>query len=92
MTTLVAEAGRDESEVPEGHSVMAILDSTGDTRHTWDRNNAEEVAEMRALFDRMKAKGMVAYSVKRSGEKDKTIKQFDPNAEKIIFAPATVGG
>lgn len=92
MTTLVAEANRDESDIPENIGIMAILDSTGDTRHTWDRGNAEEVATMRELFDSMKAKGYSAYSVKRDGTKDKVIKEFDPNAEKIIFAPKLVGG
>jgi hypothetical protein len=92
VTTLVSEANRDESAVPEGVGIMAILDSTGDTRHTWDRKNAEEVAQMREIFDSMKAKGYVAYSVKRDGSKDKAIKEFDPDAEKIIFAPRLVGG
>jgi len=89
MTTLVAEANRIEEH--EG-GVIVILDSTGDTKHIWDRNNTVEVEEARSLFDRMKAKGMQAWSVTRKGDKDQRITEFDPQAEKIIFAPALQGG
>jgi hypothetical protein len=89
MTTLVAEANRvEESEV----GVMVILDRTGDTRHTWDRRSEDEVQVIRDLFERMIAKGYQAWSVTRKGDKDQRITEFDPQAEKVIFAPALVGG
>jgi hypothetical protein len=89
MTTLVQEANRTEGY--EG-GVMVILDQSGDTRHTWDRGNAEEVTVMRDLFDQMIKKGYQAWSVTRKGNKDQRITTFDPEAEKVIFAPALVGG
>jgi metallophosphoesterase superfamily enzyme len=89
MTTLVQEANRVEEH--EG-GVMVILDSSGDTKHIWDRNSTVEVEEARSLFDRMVKKGMQAWSVTRKGDKDQRITEFDPQAEKIIFAPALVGG
>ena len=89
MTTLVAEANR--SEESDG-GVMVVLDQTGDTRHTWDRTKTDEVDAMHEIFDTMKEKGYVAWSVSRSGKKDTKITEFDPDAEKIIFAPALVGG
>jgi metallophosphoesterase superfamily enzyme len=89
MTTLVAEANKVEMS---GVGVLVVLDQTGDTKHIWDRNNTVEVEEARSLFDRMKAKGMVAWSVTRKGDKDQRITEFDPQAEKIIFAPALQGG
>ncbi|HEX4715287.1 MAG TPA: hypothetical protein VH164_10200 [Ktedonobacteraceae bacterium] len=89
MTTLVAEANRiEESEV----GVLVILDRTGDTRHTWDRRSEDEVQVIRDLFERMIAKGYQAWSVTRKGDKDQRITEFDPQAEKVIFAPALVGG
>jgi hypothetical protein len=89
MTTLVAEANR----IEEGDGgVMVILDQSGDTRHTWDRSKPDEVAAMREIFDTMTDKGYVAWSVTRKGDKDKKITEFDPAAEKVIFAPALVGG
>jgi metallophosphoesterase superfamily enzyme len=89
MSTLVQEANRiEESEV----GVMVILDRSGDTRHTWDRNNAGEVEAMGEIFDTMIDKGYQAWSVTRKGNKDQRITEFDPQAEKVIFAPALVGG
>lgn len=89
MTTLVAEANRVEEH--EG-GIIVVLDRSGDTKHIWDRSSDIEVEEARSLFDRMKAKGMQAWSVTRKGDKDRRITEFDPQAEKIIFAPALVGG
>jgi len=37
-------------------------------------------------------RGMQAWSVTRKGDKDRKITEFDPEAEKIIFSPALVGG
>jgi hypothetical protein len=91
MTTLVAEANRVEEEVP-GIGILVILDKSGDTKHIWDRTSDVEVEEARSLFDRMIKRGMQAWSVTRKGDKDRRITTFDPQAEKIIFAPALVGG
>jgi hypothetical protein len=88
MTTLVAEANRTE----ERTQVMVVLDQTGDTRHYWDRGNEVEVKEMKKLFKRMTDKGYQAWSVSRKGDQDRKITEFDPEAEKIIFSPALVGG
>lgn len=92
MTTVVEEANRTDEGVPEGHGVMACLDKTGDTRVIWDPENEGEVASARRTFDELKAKGYSAFSVKKNGDKDKLIHRFDPAAEKIILAPALVGG
>jgi len=89
MTTLVAEANK--VEIP-GVGVMVILDSSGDTKHIWDRSSEVEVEKARGLFDRMIKRGMQAWSVTRKGDKDRKITEFDPEAEKIIFSPALVGG
>jgi hypothetical protein len=89
MTTLVQEANRIEEH--EG-GVMVILDRSGDTKHIWDRSNADEVAAARAVFDQMTKKGYQAWSVTRKGDKDRRITEFDPEAEKMILAPALVGG
>lgn len=92
MTTLAAEANHVD-ELGDNQGVMVILDRTGDTKHIWDRNNPDEVQAMREIFDTMtEDKRMQAWSVNRKGDKDRRITEFDPQAEKIIFAPALVGG
>lgn len=92
MTTLAAEANRVE-DFGDNTGVMVILDRSGDTKHIWDRRNPDEVQVMRDLFNTMtQEKGMQAWSVSRKGDKDRRITEFDPQAEKVIFAPALVGG
>jgi len=71
---------------------MAVLDRTGDTKTTWDRNNADEVSFARKQFDDFKKKGFAAFSVTKKGDKDEQISDFDPAAERIIFVPQIKGG
>lgn len=77
--------------VVEGRELI-ILDHTGDTKLIWDPAKAEEVEHARETFSKMKKKGYLAYSVNRKGDKGEVLKDFDPDAEKMILAPATVGG
>lgn len=71
---------------------MAILDSTGDTKVIWDPHNPDEVAAAKAQFDTLKKKGFIAYTVNKKGDKGEVIREFDPNAEKIILSPPLAGG
>lgn len=77
--------------VAEGRELI-ILDHTGDTKLIWDPEKAEEVEHARETFSKLKKKGYLAYSVNRKGDKGEVLKEFDPDAEKMILAPATVGG
>lgn len=88
--TLVTESNLDD--VPEGKGLLSILDESGDVRQIWDSTNADEVAHARQTFKDFKAKGYTAYKVNKKGEKGEIINEFDPEAEKIIMAPTTVGG
>lgn len=76
----------------EGH-VMRILDpKEGDIKVIWDPDNADEVAHARTTFDAMQAKGFVAYSVTKKGDRDEIVRKFDPEAKALILAPKAVGG
>lgn len=76
----------------ESRGEMAIMDITGDTKIMWDRNAPAEVETARASFDKLKAKGYLAYTVKKNGDPGEQIHAFDPAAEKIIMSPPLVGG
>jgi hypothetical protein len=78
--------------VMEPKGELVIMDHTGDTKIIWDKGKAAEVDHARDTFDRFKAKGYMAYKVDSKGDKGEVIKSFDPSAEKMILAPATVGG
>ncbi len=71
---------------------LVILDATGDTRIIWDPEKPDEVAQAKETFDKLKKKGYLAYSVNRKGDKGEVLRDFDGDAEKMILAPATVGG
>lgn len=73
-------------------SELRVMDRTGDTKTIWDKDNATEVEVARETFAKLKKKGYLAYRVKKDGEKGEVIKEFDPDAEKIILAPPMAGG
>lgn len=64
----------------------------GDYHIMWDSTREEEVAQARKTFNEFKKLGWVAFSVTTKGDKDEIIKDFDPDAEKIIMAPKAAGG
>jgi hypothetical protein len=71
---------------------LAIMNATGDTKIIWDSENEDEVAVARRTFTELRGKGYAAYAVKKNGDKGEVIREFDPEAERIILAPAMVGG
>jgi hypothetical protein len=71
---------------------LAVLDRSGDTKLIWSAENDEEVEAAKKMFNDLKAKGYAAYSVNKKGDKGDVIKKFDPEVERIIMAPAMVGG
>jgi hypothetical protein len=81
-------------EVPEGRGAMAALDLTGDTKTMWDPNSADEVAEAKAQFDRLRAKGYSAFRVddKDPNKKGARMAEFDPEAQRMILVPQMQGG
>lgn len=82
----------DVMDPPTTKRELIILDHTGDTKIVWDSDSQAEKDHARDTFDRFKAKGYMAYKVDRKGEKGEVMRTFDPDAEKMILAPATVGG
>jgi hypothetical protein len=68
------------------------LDHTGDTVTQWDPTKPEEVAVARAVFDTLKKKGYLAYTVTDGDARGEVIREFDPKAGKIMMSPQPVGG
>jgi len=71
---------------------MATLSRAGDVRVMWNPDNATEVAAAKKSFDELTKKGHLAFAVKKDGDKGTQIREFDPEAEKIILAPPMRGG
>lgn len=79
-------------------SVLSIMkphgdEHAGDMDLKWNKNSPAEVARCRAAFDDARAKDKyMAYRVNRDGTRGEVIREFDPNAERIIMTPPMVGG
>lgn len=71
---------------------LKIMDGRGDTRVMWDPSRPDEVKAAKKTFDELRAKRYNAYSVAKKGEKGEMIREFDPEAGKIILAPPMAGG
>ena len=71
---------------------LAVMGRTGDTRVLWNGDNEAEVENARRTFEDLTKKGYLAYSVDRRGNKGTQVREFDPEAEKLILAPPMAGG
>lgn len=72
---------------------ISLLDHTGDTRLMWDSRNPDEVAEARAMFERLSSRGHLIYKAEgKDGRRGEQIREFDPTVERIIAMKAPVGG
>ena len=68
------------------------LDRIGDIKLIWDKNKPDEVAAAKTMFDDLKKKRYLAFSVKKDGEKNELLKEWDPDVERLIMAPPLAGG
>ena len=71
---------------------LCVMDHTGDTKIIWDRSDPASVENAKETFEKFKKKGYLAYSVKKDGEKGSVVREFDIDAERLIFIPPIVGG
>jgi hypothetical protein len=71
---------------------LRILCGEGDHKILWDTKKSDSIAEAEGTFDRLKKKKWKAYSVKRTGSKNKAILDFDPALGSIIMVPPIAGG
>jgi len=82
-----------EITVPEHHGLMSTLDRSGDVRQMWDRRNKDEVDAARKQFRELTRKGYLAYKAEgKDGHQGEQIREFDPDAERIILVKPLVGG
>jgi hypothetical protein len=75
---------------PKGIHQLIIPDMSGHRTMTW--TGRDDVAEVRAEFDRMMAAGWTGYAEPVGGGDPVVIKQFDETAARIAVFPALVGG
>ena len=94
MTTTFEEL--EEIVVPPGHGLMhKATREDGDLRSIWDKNNPDEVAAARRMFDELVGqKQYLAFKAEgENGDQAATASgKFDPDVERIIFRKQIQGG
>jgi hypothetical protein len=73
-------------------NTLSAIDTTGDTKTSWDPGKPAEVEVARNTFDQLKQRGYMAYSLSGGGERGELLTEFDPSLGSIIMVPRQVGG
>ncbi len=85
-TTTTTESNKTDREI-------AIMGKDGDVKKLWDSTKPDEVADAKRSFDDLRKKGYLAFRVTgKEGEKGEQMREFDPDAERMIMVPQMRGG
>ena len=68
-----------------------VMDHSGDTRITYDRSDATELALAEKRFMELTGAGFTA-AVRRGPGDCQVVKSFDGTAEETLFYPQLIGG
>jgi hypothetical protein len=72
---------------------MRVMGGHGDTKVIWNPENRDESkAAERQFKDLVKKKKFAAFLVKKDGEQGERVREFDPQAGKLILVPPMAGG
>ncbi len=72
-------------------AIQIVMDRTGDSRHRFDPNGAQELAKAEQRFRELTGAGFTA-AIRTGPGQVCRIRSFDPNAEETVFFPRLVGG
>jgi hypothetical protein len=72
-------------------AIQIVMDRTGDSRHPFNPNDAQDLAKAKQRFDKLTKVGFTA-AVRTGPGQVSQIRSFDPNAEETVFFPRLVGG
>jgi len=72
-------------------AIQLVMDHTGDSRHSFNPNDAQGLAKAEQRFYELTKVGFTA-AVRTGPGKVSQIQSFDPNAEETVFFPRLVGG
>ena len=72
-------------------AIQIVMDRTGDSRHSFNPNEAQELAKAEQRFYKLTKAGFTA-AVRTGLGQVSQIRSFDPDAEETVFFPRLVGG
>jgi hypothetical protein len=71
--------------------LQIVMDTSGDTRHQFDPEDASAVAEAEKRFRNLVEAGFIA--ARRTGNgTSELVRHFDPAAKETVFIPRLIGG
>jgi hypothetical protein len=68
-----------------------VMDTSGDTRHQFDPDDASAVAEAEKRFCELTGAGFIAATRTGNGTSE-LVRHFDAAAQETVFIPRLVGG
>ena len=72
-------------------ATQIVMDHTGDSRHFFEQDDPEPLAEAERRFKKLTGQGFTAATRTAAGDL-KVVRTFDPAAEETLFYPRLVGG
>ncbi|MGY8681962.1 hypothetical protein Q2941_29895 [Bradyrhizobium sp. UFLA05-153] len=72
-------------------ATQTVMNRTGDSRHTFDPTDAEELAQAERRFYELTNHDFTA-AIRTGPGQVSHIRSFDPKAEETLFFPRLVGG
>jgi hypothetical protein len=72
-------------------AIQIVMDRTGDSRHFFNPNHAQELVKAEQRFYELTKAGFTA-AVRTGPSQISRIRSFDPTAEETVFFPRLVGG
>ncbi len=72
-------------------ATQIVMNQCGDTRYTFDAEDAKALAKAERRFKELTGQGFTAATRTGSGDAVLT-RKFDPTAEETVFIPRLVGG
>ena len=71
---------------------MSTMGRKGDVKVSWNPDNKKEVEAAKRIFEENIKKGFAAFQETRGGKKGVQVKEFNKNAESVLFIPPVQGG
>jgi hypothetical protein len=72
-------------------ATQIVMDHNGDTRHTFDAKDANDLLKAERRFKELTGAGFTAATRTADG-KPVVTRAFNPNAEETLFFPRLIGG
>lgn len=82
----------DLDEIPDDLSAIGVMDRKGHTTHVWKKSDPKAVEEARTLYGVLTGAGYRAFNMRKDGRQGVMMKEFDPEAKRMLFMPPFAGG